>query len=449
MKVAPPNMRHLRRELADAAKQIAERLATRGHRTWLVGGAVRDLALGRRVSDMDLCTSALPEEIEAAFEQTIAVGKAFGTIVVVIDGLNVEVTTFRSERGYSDGRHPDAVEFGSSVEEDARRRDFTVNALFLDPLTSELVDPEGGLDDLAAGSLRAIGEPRERFREDALRLMRLARFAARYDFMVEPATAAAAQAEAGGIARVSPERIHKELATMLASPRAASALRSLDELGVLAPALPGWAALHGPQLTDDEARERRFAALEWLESSHVPSGFAVLFDPLGAERAAGKRAFEALRPARAEVDEVTALWRLLDDLEALWPEDESEVRRGPDRSARLRILADPLWRRARDLAAAFGDARHGGREEQGEWIDHEDGHLGRMGRELAAFSHRLDAADIDPPPLVGSEDLVAAGIAPGRMFGKLLGDVRELQLQGHLKAREAALAWLASQPEAS
>lgn len=449
MKIVRPDTRHLRRELAQAARSIAERLAAAGHRTWIVGGAVRDLALGRRVQEVDLCTSALPDEIEACFDQTIGVGKAFGTVIVVFEGLNIEVTTFRSERGYSDGRHPDEVTFGATPEEDAKRRDFTLNALFLDPLTMELLDPEGGMEDLESGVLRAIGDADERFGEDALRLLRLARFHARIDLAIDPDTQAAARRQASAIANVSPERIYAELAKILVAPRAHVALRLLDELTILERALPGWAALFGPHLTTESARVRRFEALDWLESSHALSGFAVLFDPLGGDHDAARACFAHLKPSKADLKEVTALWACLDRMEALWPLEESRPERGPDRSARLRILGDAVWPRARDLAAAFGDARGPGRMEAGEWVEFEDGHLGRMGRELVSFQHELPEGALQPAPLLQAQDLLAQGLPAGPELGRLLGDAFELQLQGVLKERAAALAWVAEQRGAS
>ena len=447
MKTVQPDTRHLRRELAAAAEGIAARLAQAGHQTWLVGGAVRDLALGRRVHEVDLCTSATPDEIEAAFDMTVSVGRAFGTVIVVWEGLNIEVTTFRSERGYSDGRHPDEVVFGQSPEEDAERRDFTINALFLDPLTQALMDPTGGLDDLKAGLLRAIGDPNARFQEDALRLMRLARFAARFDLLIDEATEQAARQASAGIARVSPERVHKELSAMLYGPRSHEALRLLDGLGVLDVALPDLASLHGPDFDDQAAKARRFETLEWLESAHVPSGFAVLFDPLGGDLDRAAAAFKALRPSNAELDEVVGIWRCLDRLEELWPLEESQVKKGPDRSARLRILADPMWPRARELAAAFVDARRNERPvlelgDSEESEDFEGGHLGRMGRELATFAHGLSPEQIWPAPLLTAKELIAEGIAPGPAMGTLLADLEEEQLQGHLTERHTAIAWV-------
>jgi len=436
MKLLQPNTRHLKRSLAEAACGIATRLAAEGHRGWIVGGAVRDLVLGSKVSEVDMATDALPDEVEALFEVTIPVGKAFGTVIVIWAGLPVEVTTFRSESGYSDGRRPDTVEFGTSIEEDARRRDFTCNALFLDPLTEELRDPEGGLEDLGAGTLVAIGEPALRFREDGLRLMRLARFHARLGLEVAAETLAAARAEVASIESVSCERILQELVRMLTARRAHVALGLLAELGVLERGLGAWAQLQaGP-----ESIQRRLETLEWLESTHAPSGLAVLFDPLGGDVAVALAALEQLKPSKDLLREVHSLWRQLDALEALWPLEESDTNRGPDRSARLRILADPLWPRVRDLAAAFGDARGSSADGQ----PFEGGHLGRMARELDDFSHGLEAADIEPAPLLTSASLAKLGSQPGPHWSRLLGEAYELQLQAQLVDQAAAEDWLAA-----
>lgn len=441
MKIVKPNTRHLKKPLADAAKGIATRLASKGFRTWIVGGAVRDLALGLSVHEVDLATAALPDEIEALFEQTVPVGKAFGTVIVLWKGQSVEVTTFRSELGYSDGRRPDAVEFGKTPEEDARRRDFTCNALFLDPLTEEVLDPEGGLADLAAGVLAAIGNAAERFREDGLRLMRLARFQARLELTLEPETETAARAERQAIERISAERIFQELHKILTSSRAHVAMGLLVRLGILELALPALGALHGPHLTSGEALARRVEVFEWLESDHAGVNFALLFDPLGAEPSLGIEALERLRPSRELLKEVKAIWSVLDQLEALWPMEDSTPERGPDRSSRLRILADPAWPRAKGLAAALGDARTPQRSTP-EAEPLEGGHLGRCARELEAFARGLSADEIEPAPWIRPADLGATGVAPSPLWGQVLAEAYELQLQAELVDREQALGWL-------
>ena len=158
-----------------------------------MGGCVRDLVLGREPADYDVCTDARPERVQELFPHSLAVGAKFGVILVVEDGVQVEVATFRSDIGYSDGRHPDRVVYSDSPQEDVRRRDFTINGLLMDPATREVLDFVGGRADLRAGIVRAIGDPRLRFAEDKLRMMRAVRFAARFGFEIEPDTLAAAQ----------------------------------------------------------------------------------------------------------------------------------------------------------------------------------------------------------------------------------------------------------------
>jgi len=436
--MATPNTRHLSRPLAEAARAIATRIAERGGRAWIVGGAVRDLCLGRRVEDVDMASALPPEVLEELFESTIPVGKAFGTMIVLHGDISVEVTTFRADQGYSDGRRPDQVSYSETPEEDAERRDFTCNALFLDPLTEELLDPTGGLADLDAGMLRTVGDARERFDEDSLRLLRLARFHARFDLEVEEETLEAARASAPGLARVSPERILAELGKILTRRNAHVAVGLMASTGILQAALPGIEALHGPNQAQERAIVRRLEALEWLETSDLAASLALLFDPLDGCRDASTALLDSLKPSRELRRDVLECWDLCDALEDLWPVEDSEVDRGPDRSARLRILRAPGWRRVRDLAAAWGDHR---RAEQ----DHEGGHLGRNGRELTAFGAELRPGALEPEPLITSADLEASGIPRGRRWGELMAEAVELQLQAVLRSREAALAWLVEQ----
>src|SRR5580692_8603958 len=195
------------RELAD---QICATLRRNGHQAYLVGGCVRDLILGREPADYDVATDARPERVQELFPRSLAVGARFGVILVVEEGVQVEVATFRSDVGYSDGRHPDHVVYADSPQEDVQRRDFTINGLLMDPATGEVLDFVGGRADLQAGIVRAIGDPRLRFAEDKLRMLRAVRFAARFGFQIEPQTLAAAQELAAQVTQVSPERIREE-----------------------------------------------------------------------------------------------------------------------------------------------------------------------------------------------------------------------------------------------
>jgi len=230
------------RELAD---QICATLRRSGHQAYLVGGCVRDILLDRDPSDYDISTDARPERVQELFPRSLAVGAKFGVILVVEDGTEVEVATFRSDIGYSDGRHPDRVVYSASAKEDVRRRDFTINGLMMDPATREVLDFVDGRADLRAGIVRAIGDPRARFSEDKLRMMRAVRFAARFSFQIDPDTLAAAQGLSAQVTQVSPERIREELTKLLTEGAARRGFELLDETGLLAAVLPEIARMKG------------------------------------------------------------------------------------------------------------------------------------------------------------------------------------------------------------
>ena len=221
--------------LDPGAAALLDALHTAGYAAYAVGGCVRDSLLGRTAYDWDLCTSALPQQVMELFgtEQCIPTGLQHGTVTIKYGGQLYETTTFRTEGSYTDGRHPDAVQFVPDVREDLARRDFTINAMAYNE-AEELVDPFGGQKDLQNGLLRAVGEPQQRFTEDALRILRLYRFAARFGFALDAATARAARQLAPHLDCISAERIQEELAKLLAAPQPGAYL----EPAVLAVVLP-------------------------------------------------------------------------------------------------------------------------------------------------------------------------------------------------------------------
>src|ERR1022692_219223 len=227
------------------ARSIVARLRAAGHQAYLVGGCVRDLLLGRAPKDFDVATDARPDRVSELFERSEQVGAHFGVVLVRENTSQVEVATFRSDASYSDGRRPDAVRFEGDPRQDAMRRDFTINALLLDPDTNEVLDFTGGREDLRRRVVRAIGDPDERFQEDHLRLIRAVRFAARLGFEIEPATMAALQRLHGLIVKVSPERVRDELARILTEGGARRGFELLDETGLLGDILPEVAAMKG------------------------------------------------------------------------------------------------------------------------------------------------------------------------------------------------------------
>ncbi len=216
-------------------ERVMSRLTAAGHAAFAVGGAVRDCLLGREPHDYDLTTSATPDEMAAVFSdmRTIPTGIAHGTLTVLSDGNPIEITTFRVDGGYSDGRHPDAVSFSRRLDDDLARRDFTVNALAWSKETG-IVDLFGGTDDLRAGIIRAVGEPTRRFTEDALRILRAFRFAAKLGFTIENETFCAAVRLKDRLALVSAERIASELCGLLCAPHPAPALTAMKDAGILA-----------------------------------------------------------------------------------------------------------------------------------------------------------------------------------------------------------------------
>ena len=283
------------------AALLLDALHGAGHAAYAVGGCVRDSLLGLDPHDWDLCTSARPEQVMALFgeEKCIPTGLQHGTVTVKQGGRLYETTTFRTEGAYSDGRHPDAVCFVPDVREDLVRRDFTINAMAYSA-EEGLIDPFGGRDDLAAHLVRAVGEPERRFEEDALRILRLYRFAARFGFAIDPATGAAARALGPHLDCVSAERIQEELLKLLAAPRPGIYLKP----AVLAVVLPE---------LEPEKQPERFAELcrtiDRIEptAENVPARLAALLCPLG--EAGARKALRKLKCSNALTDEVTALER--------------------------------------------------------------------------------------------------------------------------------------------
>ncbi len=234
----------------ELAEHVCHTLRKAGHQAYLVGGCVRDILLGREPADYDVATDATPDRVQQLFPRSLAVGAQFGVIIVMEEGdgdggAQVEVATFRSDVGYSDGRHPDRVVYAKTPQEDVRRRDFTINALMLDPDTNAVLDFVGGRDDLSAGVIRAIGRAEERFREDKLRMARAVRFAARFGYAIEPATFEAIQKLAPEIRQVSAERIRDELTKLLTEGAARRGFELLDETGLLPELLPEISRMKG------------------------------------------------------------------------------------------------------------------------------------------------------------------------------------------------------------
>jgi poly(A) polymerase len=428
--------------LAQAAREICARLSGAGHRALLVGGCVRDRLMGLPLKDIDIATDASAAQMKALFPQARTVGAAFGVLLVPQDGLTFEVATFRREGQYADHRHPLLVEAGT-LEEDARRRDFTANALYEDPATGEVIDLVGGRADLEARVLRCVGDPAARFDEDALRLLRLARFAARLGFEIDPATLAAAKAASHTITWISAERVRDELTAMLTGPAPARALRLLHETGVLEYVLPEVAALRGVEQgrlhhPEGDVWEHTLLCLEKLEPrtprtawatllhdigkpatfARTPEGTITFYEHqnVGADIAAGIMA--RLKFANADIEHIAAMVRRHMMFMSVQRMKASTFRR----FISAPTIHDDLALHRADVLGSNGR------------LDHYLHVKARMA-ELAA-----GGTAAVPRPLVNGDDLKAMGLAPSPRMGEVLRRLHDMQLEGEFADREAALA---------
>jgi tRNA nucleotidyltransferase (CCA-adding enzyme) len=382
--------------------QMLRRLRDAGHRSWIVGGAVRDLLLRRprAANDFDVATPATPREVTALFPKVVPTGVEHGTVTVIAGDLAIEVTTFRGEGPYVDGRRPESVTFHRDLEADLARRDFTINALAWDPLGGEFRDPHRGRADLARGVVRAVGVARERFAEDGLRPLRAVRFAAQLGYRLAPATRAAIPGALPIVRKVAVERISDELGRLAVAPHAAGGFALLRATGLLGAVLPALAALPRPAL-DHAARVL----------AHAPPDpvlrFAALLHVAGA--AAAEATLVALRQPRRVSDEVAALVRAhacrAAAPAAALPGSPAEIRRllsraGPERAPALVALA-------RAEAASVAPARAAAARAQVKKLEREISQIRRAGAPLAPQDLALRGGDamrilaVPPGPAVG------------------------------------------------
>ncbi|HLH52781.1 MAG TPA: CCA tRNA nucleotidyltransferase [Verrucomicrobiae bacterium] len=429
------------------AIQIVRRLQEAGFKAFWVGGCVRDFLLGREPGDYDIVTSALPEQIERLFERTIAVGRKFGVIVVVEGDNQYQVATFRAESEYRDGRHPEKVSFGDAVA-DARRRDFTVNGLFYDPIAGQLHDWVGGETDLRAGLIRTIGAPAERFAEDHLRILRAVRLAAQLNFQIESETWTAITKSASAIRAISVERVRDELLKLFQPPHAPRGLELLQQSGLLDVILPELSATVLCEQSPDYHPEgsvfnhlllmlRQLPAnadssLVWSVLMHdIAKPVTAETDPrtgsihfYGHERIGADmtgQILERLRFPRKQIDDVAQAVRChmqFKDVPAM-------------RKATLRRL---LLRPTFPLELAL----------------HRLDCLGSHGKldiynYLVGQAEELNKKPEIRPPLVTGDDLKALGMKPGPAMGELLNQIRDKQLQEELTTAEQARDWAREQ----
>jgi tRNA nucleotidyltransferase (CCA-adding enzyme) len=283
---AIPDLKDLAQRIAPGALSVCKRLRDSGRRAWVVGGSVRDLLLGRDAGDWDIATDALPKEMMRIFSHAIPTGIEHGTVTVLAGGTPYEVTTLRGETTYTDGRHPDAVVFVDDIAADLARRDFTVNAIAIDPVNGEIIDPWGGMRDLEQRILRAVGNPLDRFTEDGLRPLRAARFAATLELEIEPATLAAIEPALGTYRKVSAERIRDELVKAMKASKPSRAFDIMRMTGMLAVSLPEMLQAVGCEQNHFHAYDVWQHSLATLDAcgGDAPLRFAALLHDVGKPR---------------------------------------------------------------------------------------------------------------------------------------------------------------------
>jgi poly(A) polymerase len=439
------------------ATSIVETLRQQGFQAYLVGGCVRDLLLQREPKDYDVATNATPQQVMSIFPETYAVGAQFGVVLVpapesgvVAMGAEVaskshavEVATFRSDIGYSDGRHPDEVRFSRDPQEDVARRDFTINGMLLDPVSGAVLDYVGGREDLQAGIIRTIGDPEHRFSEDKLRMLRAVRFAARFEYTIEPATFAAMQKLAAQIEVVSRERIRDELTRMLTEGHARRAFLLLDASGLLEHVLPDISAMKGVQQPQEFHPEGDVFVHTLLLLDNLPNPCPLTLAWGALLHDVGKPATFRVAPDRIRFDgHVEVGVKMAEKICA-------ELRFSNDETEQILALVDNHMR--------FGHATRMKESTLKRFLRMPsfDEHLA-LHRADCLASHRnlgtyefiqqkraeIPAEKMRPVPLVTGDDLIAAGHLPGPRFREILTAVEDAQLEGRLPSRDAALEFV-------
>jgi putative nucleotidyltransferase with HDIG domain len=438
------------------AISIIETLRHHGFQAYLVGGCVRDLLLEREPADFDVATSATPAQVMEIFPDTYAVGAQFGVVLVPLPekersesdnaspkGNTVEVATFRSDLGYSDGRHPDQVLFSQNPREDVARRDFTINGMMLDPLRGEVLDFVGGRDDLKDGIVRAIGQPERRFAEDKLRMLRAVRFAARFEYEIEAETLIAIQRFASEIKMVSRERVRDELTNMLTEGHARQAFLLLDRTGLLKEILPEISLMKGVQQPPEFHPEGDVFIHTLLALANLPHPCSPTLAWGALLHDVGKPATFRVAPDRIRFDDHV-------DVGVKIAEEISErLRFSKHDAAQVLALVDNHMR--------FGHVTRMKESTLKKFmrLPGFDEHLA-LHRADSLASHRnlstyeflqkkrteIPPEKIRPAPFITGDDLIAAGYSPGPKFREILEAVEDAQLEGRLDSHNAALAFV-------
>ena len=425
------------------ALEIIKTLGEKGHEAFFVGGCVRDALLGVACDEIDIATSATPEQVQQAFKKTVAVGESFGVVLVIKGDMKFEVATFRRESRYGDGRHPECVDYTKSPEEDVRRRDFTINGMLYDPVSGELYDYVNGLGDIERGLVRTIGDPEKRFGEDRLRMMRAVRFASCLGFELDGAALSAIRDAASEISVVSGERIREELVKILTRRNPGDGLRLLSASGLLEHFLPEVECMHGvqqpPQFhpegdvfehtclvmdmlygNTDGCYSDELAVAALLHDVGKPPTYSesdrIRFN--GHDRVGAKMSEHICRRLRFSKKQIKRISELI--LEHLKFKDVFNMRE----STLKKFLSLPYFEEHMQMHLADCMASHG-KTDAYDFIREK---MEEYGQE-----------EIKPLLLLGGQDLIDLGYSPGPVFSEILGRVEELQLENRLSSKEEAI----------
>ena len=441
------------------AAAIVRTLRENGHQAYLVGGCVRDLLLGREPADYDVATDALPEQVMQIFPQTFAVGMQFGVVLVPLPSADlqspaaqegnfghhgsVEVATFRSDIGYSDGRHPDEVQFSKDPQVDVQRRDFTINGMLLDPVSGDVLDFVGGRKDLEAGLIRAIGDPKLRFAEDKLRMLRAVRFAARFHYTIDPETWVAIRALAPEIRQVSRERVRDELTKMLVEGEAALAFRLLSDSGLLREVLPEVEAMKGVEQPAEFHPEGDVFVHTMLLLENLPQPCPMTLAWGALLHDVGKPPTFRVAPDRIRFDgHVDVGVKMAEEIcrRLRFSNDDTEqimaLVKNHMRFAQAKQMKDSTFKKFVRLPRFYQHLEL-------HRLDCSASH-----RDLASYDFTrkkmasLTPEAIRPQPLLSGDDLIAEGYPPGPRFKEILEAVEDAQLEGRLESSTEALKFV-------
>jgi len=433
-------------ELRFNADNIVRNIRSNGYEAFFVGGCVRDLLMSTDPKEYDITTNAKPEEISKIFKKTIPIGENFGVVLVLYNGFQFEVATYRKDLGYSDGRHPDEVEYSKSVQEDVLRRDFTINGILLDPMQGRFIDHVGGKDDIEKGIIRTIGDPHKRFEEDKLRMLRAVRFSARFKFKIDSATSDAIVKSCSKINDVSPERIRDEIIKIITQDNPGLGVNLLSKLGLLKEVLPEVEAMQGVKQPEEfhpegdvflhtclvldklfentngnYSQELAMGAL--LHDVGKPPTFTVsdrirfnAHDRVGADMSSN--ICKGLRFSNKQIDRIYSLIK-----EHLRFKDVFKMKK----STLKRFLATPYFHEHLELHRADCLASHGMLDAYSLVLEKLD---------------ELEEEDIKPAPIVTGKDLISLGYTPGPIFSDILDYLDEAQLEGIISNKGEAIDYI-------